>query len=147
MFFVDVLSELLNDDLGKLAEPDHKNVELALVLLIGLGLLPRLALRLSLLYLPFLRGLRLTERGEIERRGLEGDLESGLPFETSEYGDRDRVRGRPRGGEGDLDGIFAMKLEELEECEVARVERNSRLNFFDFRHVKSCPGFRLRLQC
>ena len=120
MFFVDVLSELLNDDLGKLAEPDHKNVELTLVLLIGLGLLPRLALRLSLLYLPFLRGLRLTERGEIERRGLEGDLESGLPFETSEYGDR--VRGRPRGGEGDLDGIFAMKVEELEECRVGRVE-------------------------
>jgi hypothetical protein len=120
MFFVDVLSELLNDDLSKLAEPDHENVELTLVLLIGLGLLPRLALRLSLLYLPFLRGLRLTERGEIERRGLEGDLESGLPFETSEYGDR--VRGRPRGGEGDLDGIFAMKVEELEECQVGRVE-------------------------
>jgi len=120
MFFVDVLSELLNDDLSKLAEPDHENGELTLVLLIGLGLLPRLALRLSLLYLPFLRGLRLTERGEIERRGLEGDLESGLPFETSEYGDR--VRGRPRGGEGDLDGIFAMKVEELEECQVGRVE-------------------------
>jgi hypothetical protein len=131
MFFVDVLGELLNDDLGKLAEPGHKNVELTLVLLIGLGLLPRLALRLSLLYLPFLRGLRLTERGEIERRGLEGDLESGLPFETSEYGDR--VRGRPRGGEGDLEGIFAMKLEELEECEVARVERKPKaVNFLVF---------------
>jgi hypothetical protein len=130
MFFVDVLSELLNDDLSKLAEPDHENVELTLVLLIGLGLLPRLALRLSLLYLPFLRGLRLTERGEIERRGLEGDLESGLPFETSEYGDR--VRGRPRGGEGDLDGIFAMKVEELEECRVGRVEgiQESRLLVF-----------------
>ena len=108
MFFVDILGELLNDDLGKLVEPDQKNVELALVLLIGLGLLPRLALRLSLLYLPFLRGLRLTERGEIERRGLEGDLESGLPLETSEYGDRER--GRPRGGEGDLEGIFEMNF-------------------------------------
>jgi hypothetical protein len=108
MLFIDILGELLNDNLGKLAELDYENVELTLVLLTGLGLLPRLALRLSLLYLPFLRGLRLGERGEIERRGLEGDLESGLPFEASEYGDR--VRGRPRGGEGDLDGIFAMKL-------------------------------------
>jgi hypothetical protein len=60
------------------------------VLLIGLGLLPRLTLRLSLLYLPFLLGLRLADLGEIERR-------------ASEYGDR--VWGRPLEGDlvGDLD--------------------------------------------
>lgn len=77
------------------------------MLLIGLGLLPRLALRerLSLLYLPFRRGLRLAERGEIERR-LERDLESGLAFEASEYGDR--VLGLPR--DGDLDGMVALML-------------------------------------
>jgi hypothetical protein len=58
---------------------------LTLVLLTGLGLLPRLGLRerLSVLYLPLRRGLRLTERGEIERR-LEGDLDSGLGLEMSE---------------------------------------------------------------
>jgi len=54
--------------------------ELTFVLLIGLGLLPRLILRLSLLYLPFLRGLRLCDRGEIVRRGLERDLELGLEW-------------------------------------------------------------------
>jgi hypothetical protein len=55
------------------------------VLLTGLGLLPRLGLRerLSVLYLPLRRGLRLTERGEMERR-REGDLDSGLGLETSE---------------------------------------------------------------
>jgi hypothetical protein len=73
------------------------------VLLIGLGDLPRLMLRLALLYLPFLRGVRLGERGEIVRRGLEGDLDivSGL---SSEYGDL--VRGRPR--EGDREGILKL---------------------------------------
>jgi hypothetical protein len=77
------------------------------VLLIGLGLLPRLTLRerLSLLYLPFRRGLRLAERGEMERR-LEIDLDSGLPSEASEYGDR--VRGLPR--DGDLEGMVALML-------------------------------------
>jgi len=69
----------------------------------GLGLRPRLTLRLGLRYLPFLLGVRLgeRERGEIVRRGLETDLDGGLLSEASEYGDR--VRGRPR--EGDLDGI------------------------------------------
>lgn len=73
------------------------------MLLSGLGDLPRLTLRLSLLYRPFLRGVRLEERGEIVRRGLEMDLDldSGL---SSEYGDR--VRGRPR--EGDRDGILKL---------------------------------------
>ncbi len=53
------------------------------MLLIGLGDLPRLALRLSLLYLSFLRGVRLEERGETVRRGLETDLdlEPGLSSE------------------------------------------------------------------
>ena len=74
------------------------------MLLTGLGLLPRLTLRLSLLYLPFLRGLLLIERGEIVRRGLDGDRD-GLSCETSEYGER--VRGRPR--EGDLEGIFDLE--------------------------------------
>ena len=64
------------------------------MLLTGLGVLPRLTLRLPLLYLPFRLGVRLGERGEIVRRSLEGDLESGA---SSEYGDR--VRGRPRDGE------------------------------------------------
>lgn len=55
------------------------------MLLTGLRLLPRLTLRLSLLYLPFLRGLRLRERGEIVRRGLERDLVSDRrPLEISE---------------------------------------------------------------
>lgn len=80
------------------------------MLLIGLGLLPRLALRLrlSLLYLPFLRGLRLGDRGEIERLGLEGDLEIDLPFEATEYGER--VRTRPREGDLDLDDMLATLL-------------------------------------
>ena len=78
------------------------------MLLIGLGLLPRLRLRLSLLYLPFRRGLRLTERGEMERRGLERDLEAGLPPGASEYGER--VRTRPR--DGDLEGMVALMSEE-----------------------------------
>lgn len=76
------------------------------MLLIGLGLLPRLPLRLrlSLLYLPFLRGFGLNERGEIDRRGLDGDLEPGLLCEASEYGDL--VRGRPL--EGDLERILVI---------------------------------------
>lgn len=80
------------------------------MLLAGLELLPRLALRLrlSLLYLPFLRGLRLWDRGEIERRGRDGDLEIGLPLEASEYGDLVCVRPR----DGDLDGIVATLVEE-----------------------------------
>lgn len=80
----------------------------------GLGLLPRLGLRerLSDLNLPFRRGLRLTERGEMERR-REGDLDSGLALETSENGDR--VRGLPRAGDGDLEGIVALMLS----CRVA----------------------------
>lgn len=69
------------------------------MLLIGLGVLPRLTLRVSLLYLPFRRGVRLGERGEIVRRAREGVRESGL---SSEYGDR--VRGRPRSG--DREGIL-----------------------------------------
>lgn len=73
------------------------------MLLIGLGVLPRLTLRVSLLYRPFLRGVRFEERGEIVRRSLEGDLDSGL---SSEYGDR--VRGRPR--EGDREGILTSEL-------------------------------------
>ena len=75
------------------------------MLLTGLGDLSWLALRLSLLYRPFLRGVRLGERGEIVRRGLETDLglESGL---SSRYGDR--VRGRPR--EGDREDIFELEL-------------------------------------
>jgi len=52
-----------------------------LVLRRGLGLLPRLTLLLSLLYLLFL-GVGLRERGEIDLRGREGDLES--RWETSE---------------------------------------------------------------
>lgn len=76
------------------------------MLRIGLALRSRLALRLrlSLWNLPFLRGLRLGDRDEIERWGLEGDLESGLPFERSEYGDLVRVRPR----DDDLDGMFTI---------------------------------------
>ena len=72
------------------------------MLLIGLGDLPRL-LRLPLRYRPFLRGDRLGERGEIVRRSLDGDLESGL---SSEYGER--VRGRPR--VGDREGMLTTGL-------------------------------------
>jgi hypothetical protein len=80
MFFSDIFGELLDDNLAELALTLQVLVEHTLVLLIGLGLLPRL-LRLSLLYRPFLGGVRLSERGEIERRGLEGDLDSGLSSE------------------------------------------------------------------
>jgi len=54
------------------------------VLRSGLGLLSRLGLRLSLLYRLFL-GVGLRERGEIDLRGREGDLDT--LRETSEYGD------------------------------------------------------------
>ncbi len=77
------------------------------MLLTGLGVLPRLTLRLSLLYLPLRRGLLLTERGVIERRGLETDRESPLPLETSEYGER--LRARPR---GDTEAMVALVLKE-----------------------------------
>lgn len=73
------------------------------MLLTGLALLPRLTLRLSLLYLPLRTGLG--ERWEVERRGLETDLETGLPFDRSEYGER--LRARPR---GDADAMVAMML-------------------------------------
>jgi hypothetical protein len=73
----------------------------------GLGLLPRLILRLrlSVLNLSFLLELRLRlrlgERGVIERRAGERDLETCLPLGTSEYGDR--VRTRPL--DDDLEGM------------------------------------------
>jgi hypothetical protein len=103
VIFSDILRELLDYDLGGVSfRSRQKSDEPAFVLLIGLGDLPRL-LRLSLLYRPFLRGVRLGERGEIVRRSLEGDLESGL---SSEYGDR--VRGRPR--VGDREGMLTMEL-------------------------------------
>jgi hypothetical protein len=114
VFLVHILGKLLNHNLEQSVENSHSFIELTLVLLIGLGLLPRLGLRerLSVLYLPFRRGLRLIERGEMERR-LERDLESGLALETSEYGDR--VRGLPR--DGDLEGMIMLMLKlNLQEC-------------------------------
>lgn len=97
-------------------------LELAFVLLTGLGLLPRLGLRvrLSVLYLPFRRGLRLTERGEMERR-REGDRDSGLGLEASENGDR--VRGLPR--DGDLEGMVALVLK----CRGMRRVEHKALDF------------------
>jgi len=84
-----------------------KTVYATFVLLTGLALLPRLGLRLSLLYLPFLLGVRLEERGEIERRGLEGDLEIGFwSMEASEYGERER----PLPRDGDREGITVVLL-------------------------------------
>lgn len=71
------------------------------MLLTGLGDLPRLALRLSLLYLVLLRGLRLASRGETVRRGLDGERDSFRSAEMSEYGER--VLTLPREGERDLD--------------------------------------------
>lgn len=59
------------------------------MLFIGEGLL--------VLLFPLRRGEG--ERGEIERRGLEGDLER----ESTERGVRERVRSRPR--EAERDGI------------------------------------------
>ena len=100
--FSDILGELFYDNLGELVLDDRKSNEFTFVLRTGLGDLPRL-LRLSLLYRPFLRGDRLGERGEIVRRSLEGDLESGL---SSEYGVR--VRERPR--TGDREGMLTVKL-------------------------------------
>lgn len=82
------------------------------MLLIGLGLLPRLTLRLSLLYLPLRRGLLLTDRGVIERRGLEADREFPLPLDTSEYSER--LRARPR---GDSEAMVVLMLKE---CRGAR---------------------------
>lgn len=69
------------------------------VLLIGLGL--RLILRLSDRYLPFRLGDRLSERGEIVRRGLDGDRETG----DTGVSDRDRLR--PRSGLADLEVMVA----------------------------------------
>jgi hypothetical protein len=77
MLFIDIFCELLDNNLQLLVEDFDLYMKLTFVLLIGLGLLPRLRLRLSLLYLPFLLGLRLNERGEMVRRGRETDLESG----------------------------------------------------------------------
>lgn len=80
---VDIFGELLNDDLEGLEMFNFWIVNHTFVLFTtGLRLRLRLRLRVSLLYLPFLRGLRLKERGETVRRGLDGDLESGR--ETSE---------------------------------------------------------------
>jgi hypothetical protein len=63
------------------------------VLLTGLGLLPRLILRLSLLYLPFLLGLRLADLGEIVRRASEyGERVCGLPLDGDLDGDLDLER-------------------------------------------------------
>ena len=97
------------------------------MLLIGLGDLSRLTLRLSLLYRPFLRAVRLEERGEILRRGLELDLDLELGL-SSENGDR--VRGRPR--EGDREGILEF------ECRVC-LKEDARIREFreDAYHVKS----------
>lgn len=85
------------------------------MLLTGLGLLPRLTLRLSLLYLPLRRGLLLADRGVIERRGLERDREPSLPLETSEYGER--VRTRPR---GDSEAIVGLVLKGCGEADRVR---------------------------
>jgi hypothetical protein len=74
------------------------------VLLSGLALRPRLTLRLSLLSRPFRGGLRLGDRGEMVRRGLDKDLDRCRPSEASEYGDL--VRGRPRSG--DRGGILRL---------------------------------------
>lgn len=60
-----VLGELLDDDLVILASAVHSWESLTFVLRAGLGLLTRLGLRL---YLPFLLGERLGERGEMVRR-------------------------------------------------------------------------------
>jgi hypothetical protein len=104
MVFIDIFGEFLNNHLGRLDQAFRKELILTFVLLTGLTLLPRLTLRLSLLSRPFLRGPRLNERGEMVRRGLDGDLERCRPLETSEYGDL--VRGRPRGG--DREGICVL---------------------------------------
>jgi hypothetical protein len=77
VIFVYILGKLLNHNLESLAISNQVSVKLTFVLRIGLGDLPRLTLRLSLLYLPFLRGgVRLADRGETVRRGLEGERES-----------------------------------------------------------------------
>jgi len=55
--------------------------------------------------LPLWRGE--SERGESERRGLETDLE----WDSSEYGERERVRSRPR--ETDRDGIVKVVVEKM----------------------------------
>lgn len=115
MGFIDILRELFNNDLELLAESTNVQKGPTFVLLTGLGLLPRLALRLSLLYLPLRRGLLLTDRGVIERRGLEADRDSPLPFETSEYGER--LRARPR---GDSEAMVVLVLRECRELDEAR---------------------------
>lgn len=105
------------------------------MLLIGLGLRPRLMLRVSLLYLPppFRRGVRLAERGEIVRRGREGDLDLESRRETSEYGER--VRGRPRTGVRDLDREGMAVVVSLDGGRTRLLKLNARLWKFrlDFR--------------
>ena len=105
MAFGHILRELFNNNLATVNYILQYHLEyLTFVLRTGLGLLPRLALRLLLLYLPFRRGVRLSDRGETVRRGLDGDLELFLSTETSEYGER--LRPRPLDGDRDLEGMF-----------------------------------------
>ena len=59
----------------------------------------------------------------MERRG---DLESGLPLEASEYGDR--VRGLPLTDDGDLEGII---MSFFAECDRV-VTENARLESLGF---------------
>jgi len=108
--FVDILREFFDYNLQVLAMTVRTVIEHTFVLLTGLGLLPRLTLRLSLLYLPLRRGLLLIDRGVIERRGLDGDRESPRPLETSEYGER--VRTRPR---GDSEAIVVLVMKQYRE--------------------------------
>jgi hypothetical protein len=74
------------------------------VLLVGLGLLPRLTLRDSLRYLPFRRGLRLVDLGETVRRTSEyGERVCGLPLESD----------LPLDGDLDLEGEGIMRFVEI----------------------------------
>ena len=84
-------------------------------------------LRVSLLYLPppFRRGVRLEERGEIVRRGREGDLDRESRRDTSEYGER--VRGRPRTGVRDLDREGMVVVVSLDGGRTRLLKLNARL--------------------
>lgn len=91
MFLFNVFGEFLNNNLLELVDSCPDVFSATFVLLTGEGLL-------------VLRSFRRGEgdRGEMERRGLDGDLDR----ESADKGERERVRSRPR--ETGRDGMVVV---------------------------------------
>ena len=91
----------------------------------GLADLSLLILRETLLFLPFCRGLRLASRGETVRRARDGDRESFLSADLSEYGERLLVRPLVSERERDRDDMLKvaeLQVSDLECWKEVRVE-------------------------